>query len=365
METQPTSIKLSVPVGGTRAFDVTSPAPREVWSELAAADTDGLVTQTPQWMDALCASGAYRDASRLYSFEDGRQVVLPLARQTGRPGFLASERSMPDSWGMGGTVSAGRLKPDEAAAIFEDLQRHQVLASSIRVNPLLFSEWAAVRPAGVLVKPMTAHVLDLEGGFAHIWSKMFRSETRTAVRKAERSGLVVEVDTTGRLIPEFYLLFEQSVERWAKAQHEPAALARLRAHRRDPMRKFEQMAKAIGNAFHLWMAWKNGEPAAAILVLMGRNASYTRGAMNQGLAGPTRANELLHRLAIEQACLSGCRYYHMGETGNSTPLARFKSQFGALPVAYGEYWIEKLPVKEMDQKLRKAVKTLIGFSDAS
>jgi lipid II:glycine glycyltransferase (peptidoglycan interpeptide bridge formation enzyme) len=85
--------------------------------------------------------------------------------------------------------------------------------------------------------------------------------------------------------------------------------------------------------------------------------------MDKELAGPTRANYLLHRLAIEEACAAGCRYYDMGETGVSASLAQFKTRFGARPYAYAEYHLERLPITRASYGARGVVKRLIGFRD--
>ncbi len=86
--------------------------------------------------------------------------------------------------------------------------------------------------------------------------------------------------------------------------------------------------------------------------------------MDQDLAGPTLANYLLHKMAIEEACQAGCRYYHMGETGTSRPLAQFKTHFGAHEIPYAEYRLERLPISKLDRGLRTIVKGVIGFQDA-
>jgi hypothetical protein len=223
--------------------------------------------------------------------------------------------------------------------------------------------WAAARPRNVVTVPRLAHVLDLEGGFDHVWSKRFIHHARKGVRKAERSGLTVECDTSGRLLPVYYGLFERSLERWAAQQHEPGWLARWRAHRRDPIAKLTAMAKSLGDGCRVWVAWLEGRPVASILVVQGPNANSARGAMDKELAAPTRANDLLHRLAIEDACAAGCRYYHLGESGASKPLAEFKTRFGARPYPYAEYHLETMPFTAVDRALRSAVKRVIRFND--
>jgi lipid II:glycine glycyltransferase (peptidoglycan interpeptide bridge formation enzyme) len=194
--------------------------------------------------------------------------------------------------------------------------------------------------------------------------KRFSSRTRNKIRKAEKAGLTIERDRSGELVPEFYDLFLQSISRWATKQHEPLWMARWRARRRDPITKIESIIKALGDSCRLWIARYRGQPVAAILVLQGANAHYTRGAMNKDLAGPTQANYLLHRVAVEEACQAGCRYYHMGETGASGSLAQFKAHFGAAPYAYAEYRLERFPISRLDQGLRGVVKRIVGFQDA-
>jgi lipid II:glycine glycyltransferase (peptidoglycan interpeptide bridge formation enzyme) len=123
------------------------------------------------------------------------------------------------------------------------------------------------------------------------------------------------------------------------------------------------MGSMLGNGFRLWVAWVDGRAAAAILVLHGPNAHYTRGAMDHDLAGPVHANDLLHRMAIEEACQEGCRHYHMGESGSSESLARFKERFGAEAHDYSEYHMERLPIRGATVPLRQLVKRVIGFRD--
>jgi hypothetical protein len=335
---------------------VTTPADRKVWAEVLAADPQALVTQTPAWTEVVCDIGGYADASRLYELPDGRRLVLPMVRRG------PAQASLPDGWGFGGPVVEGGLQPEDAETVLADLAEARAIRTSMRPNPLNAEMWSGFE--GAIAVPRLAHVLDLEGGFEHIWNERFTSHTRRAVKKAEASGLTVECDTTGRLVPVYYSLYERSLERWSESLQEPLWLARYRARRRDPQRKIEALAEALGAQARVWVASLDGKPAAAILVLVGANAHYTRGAMDRELAAPTRANQLLHRLAIEDACLAGCRSYHMGETGTSSGLARFKEGFGAQPYHYAQYHHERLPITAADRAVRSAVKYVVGFREA-
>jgi hypothetical protein len=165
-------------------------------------------------------------------------------------------------------------------------------------------------------------------------------------------------------VPVFHQLLQLSIDRWAGQQHEPLRLARWRGHRRDPLEKFQRMAETLGEAMRIWVAWKDGAPAASIMVLQGANAHYTRAAMDKDLAGPTQANVLLNWRAIQDACEAGCRRYHMGESGESSSLASFKVKLGARPVPYREYRFERLPLTRADAVARGLVKRVLRFRDA-
>ena len=64
---------------GVVSLRITTPAPRAEWRQLLERDRHALASQSPDWLDALCASGAYEDASRLYETPSGARIVLPLA----------------------------------------------------------------------------------------------------------------------------------------------------------------------------------------------------------------------------------------------------------------------------------------------
>jgi lipid II:glycine glycyltransferase (peptidoglycan interpeptide bridge formation enzyme) len=102
-----------------------------------------------------------------------------------------------------------------------------------------------------------------------------------------------------------------------------------------------------------------GEPVAAIVVLRGPNDHYTRGAMRKELAGPTRANFLLHWLAIQDACQRGARWYQMGQSGwADDQVSRFKENFSAQPYEFPELRLEIFPITRLDQIARTVVKRL-------
>ncbi|MFB7243773.1 GNAT family N-acetyltransferase [Streptomyces populi] len=356
----PAELLIDTPAGLAR---VTTPAPRDVWWELAGKDPDTNPSQTPLWLDCLCATGPYRDASRLYEFERGRRLVLPLVGRRRRPRILDAEESWPAQWGIGGPVCPESVSPAEARAVFADLARLRALRVAVRLRPADQAVWADAA-TGFSLEPHMTQMVDLDGGFGAVWERRIGRRMRREVRRAERSDVEVEVDRTGRLVPVFYDLYRKSIVRWAEQQHEPLALARRRRTREFPEKRLAEVAARLGDGCAIWMAWRAGEPAGACIVLRhGGHAKMWRSAMDRELAHPVRAVPLLYRLAIEDACEASCRTFDMGESAPRSSLAEFKAGFGAESFRSPRLLRERLPVSAADRRLRTAVKRLIRFQD--
>ncbi len=169
----------------------------------------------------------------------------------------------------------------------------------------------------------------------------------------------------GDMIDVFHsALYMPSIDRWAERQREPKALARLRAGRRDPLRKVQTISNRLGRQFRLYLASVGGVPAAGCVVLWGpHNAHYTLGAMDYDVARESYAAYAAQWAAIRDACDDGFRWYQMGESGQNVPLSQFKQSLGAEPIDYAEYRIERLPLLAVDRTVRNAAKRAIGFKD--
>ncbi len=339
-------------------------AARAEWNRALGADADALISQTPAWMDCVTASGRYVDASRAYVDNDGHALVLPLARRRvlGAPAVL---HSMPFAWGTGGLVSSRSVETRDVAAVVADLRTRQpALVVGVRPPPLATETWDEVVPTKVIRTHHMSQSVDLSGGFDEVWNNRFASTVRSHCRKAERRGVTVERDDTGRLAPVFDGLYRKSVDRWATQQHEPVWLARLRAARRDPTAKFRTVAERLGPACCVWIAWREGAPVAGMIVLThGHHSTMWRAAIDKTAARGTGASELLHKMAFEEACRRGVRFFHLGDSAPGSPLARNKRGFGATELSYVGYRFERLPVTAADQFLRRQAKRAIRFRD--
>jgi CelD/BcsL family acetyltransferase involved in cellulose biosynthesis len=335
----------------TTAATVRSPAPRDEWEDVLASAADALPTQRPAWLRSVCAVDGYEDASRLYRAADGRRLVLPLVRRRvlGLDTRWAPLASLPVGWGPGGLLAEdGVVGPDDVRMVVADLARAGLANVYLRPDPASAAAWESAVPAQVIRQPGMAQTVPLDGGFDRVWRTRFRKDTRNRVRRAERAGVVVERDDCGALVPAFHRLYALSVARWAQHDGIPPALARWRAARREPEGKLRTVAGDPATGCRIYAAFHDGRPVAAIVVLVaGGAAAYWRGAMDEALAGTTYANYLLHRTAIQDAADAGCGAYHMGESAPGSPLALFKSRFGAIDQHYASYRIAPTAVRAL------------------
>lgn len=351
---------MSVGVVGSGHLAVSTPAPERVWDEVLASAPGALPTQAPAWLRCVCAVDGYSDASRLYLTADGRRLILPLVRRR-VAGALPVQAALPTGWGLGGLLAEGGiLRPEDVRMVVDDLARRPAWRTLLRPDPVTAAAWEAGVPARVRREPGMTQAVFLDGGFERVWRTRFRGDTRTRVRRAERAGVVVERDDTGRMVPVFHQLYASSVARWAARDGRPLALARVHAARHEPEQKLATVAAVLKAGCRIYAAFHNGHPVAAIVVLFGTGtAAYWRGAMREELAGPTYANYLLHRTAIEDAASAGCARYHMGESAPGSSLALFKSRFGAVEQHYASYRIELVPLSPLTAWARGGVHRLL------
>jgi hypothetical protein len=339
-------------------------AARGIWNRALAHDSDATISQTSTWMDCLCASGRWRDVTRAYLADDGRELILPLAGWRRSAGATPVAASMPFGWGTGGLLCLdGRLSAADVAAVVRDLSRERPVRTTLRPGPAMEQAWVAGVPEHVKRTRHMSQSIELADGFSAVSSR-FSASVRRNVRKAERGPITVEWGEGARLVPAFDALYRTSVARWAERQHEPRTLAQWRARRRDPPSKFQLVAERLGTACRIGVAWRSGAPAAAIIVLThGVHSSYWRGAMDQALAAGTGANELLHCKAIEDACQTGRRWYHLGDSAPGSSLAEFKRRLGAEEEHYTGYRLEHWPLTGAEELARTAVKRMLRFRD--
>jgi len=331
-------------------FRVHSPAPRDAWDELAINDDKAMVFQTPRWMDAITFEGHHMDCSRLYEFPGGEKVLLPLVCTSGMFGRQTMLSSLPHGWGTGGPLFSSSFDTEKVRLMIDDLRSLDCLRLNIRPNPLTAAMWHAVEGHFDVSVKHVSHIIDLHGGFDHFWTKTLSTATRTKIRRAEKSPLVINRELGGKAIPSFYHLYMQWLDNRSQERGMPDFISRFTGRRREPESKFQAVGRVLGDKCQVWTASLERQPvAAAIFFIQGPHAVIWRSYSDKNLFNGLPVNYLLQKSLIEEACRSGCQFYHMEESGGVRTLMHFKEQFGAVGYPYKEYYLERFSFTAVQQ----------------
>jgi hypothetical protein len=324
------------------AVRVTSPAPTEVWQEVAATDSSTMPFQTPAWRDCVCLGGGWQDASRLYEMPGGRRLVLIAASR----GLL--QASWPRGWGSGGVLAPGGVRPEEVAVVSADLAVRHGLSATVRPGFTAASAWSEAS-RGVTSVTRAVHVAHFEGSFENFWAASVSAKTRSNIRAAqrhlERAGAVVTSGNSPELVHAFYESYLRWSEWHARQRKLPAPPARWRAQWLEPLTKFAAVAGRLASDCRIWVVWLEGQPVAgAISIYSGDTAAGWRLFADRSLPAHFRLSEILIVESIKHACESGCRYLEMGESVLNDKLAGVKARFGGREYVCREYCFERLPI---------------------
>lgn len=311
-----------------RDLAIVSPVPRVAWGEVLDSDPGATALQTPEYFAAVLSGTGGRDASRLYVLPDGRRLVLPLVRRRSVPG-LPLMADFPGGFGHGSLLATGGLRRSDVRLVVRDL-RGRAVSTRIGGGHHTAEQWGAGLTRGACAEPRRVDVIDLSPGWEEVYGSGFSRSARYNVRKAERAGVEVECDTTGRLIPAFYSVYLNWVERWLPRSGMPAVLARYSALRQEPRRKFEAVAAALGSKCRVFVAWHRGRPVASCITLVhGQHAIGWRSYSIKELAAPVCANNLVQARALADASESGCQFFDLGQSGETATLLSYKRSLGA------------------------------------
>ncbi|WP_458532879.1 GNAT family N-acetyltransferase [Oryzihumus sp.] len=339
--------------------EVVSPAPRPDWEAVLAADPAASVFQTPAWFEAATAVTGARDASRLYVLRDGRRLVLPLLRRRLLPGAplpaLSLDEGLSHPFGPGGLLATDGVRPQDVRLVLSDLRRSPALSTRVTAMFDVAGQFEAGLPVGAHATPLRVHVLDLDGGFATVWAQRFHPSARKAVRRAERAGMTVVRDTTGRLAPAFYELYLAWTAERTSRTGLPVPVALALARRRQPPAVFKALAGSPALGCRTWLACHEGRPVAGLVTFaQGTHAiSFRSYSLREHRA--LHASHLLKRLAIEDACEAGCRWFSLGMSGGVAGLEAFKESLGATPRWALDCRVERLPVHRLERGRDQAV----------
>ncbi|HTV00768.1 MAG TPA: GNAT family N-acetyltransferase [Luteitalea sp.] len=278
------------------------------WDALVASHPHATVFHTRGWLTALARTFGYEP----FVLTTTRQGPLANGLLACRVRTVVARRdvSLPFSDHCEPLVTDLATLDELVSALREPLPGRRV--RSIEVRPR-----SGVSMPGLAVgSRYCLHVLDLARPLPSIFAGFDSSNTRRAVRRAEREGLDYESGQSEHLLSRFFTLFRLTRRRHAAPP--------------QPIAWFRNLMASLPDAARLHVASKSGNPVAAMLTLTrGRTMVYKYGgsdASQHRLGGMP----FLFWRVIEAAHADGIQELDLGRSDLSQPgLIAFKDHLGA------------------------------------
>lgn len=294
--------------------------PDSIWYAFLQPANGATFFHSPGWVRTIARLVSRFRAQVVYGEVAGQRVLWPVII-AGQPWpFRASWIALP--WLCPGAPLADPppLRGAAAEALAALVRSRRPCAATI-VWPA-----ATVPPdcclPGFARRQCVTHVLELNAPFATLFDRCFEGRLRTAVRKAERSGVQVQNDAEPQAIEGYWQLVVGDL---ARRRHDPLTRALL-----------EELVRQPGA--RLWTAWLGGRMVAGMVVLTGpAEAFWWHGAVDPQ-ARAEQPGALLLSSAIAGAVADGVPRFNLGASTRLPGVAAFKASCGAVEMPY---WIDR------------------------
>lgn len=341
-------------------MNVITPAPRSEWERIYEADPLAAPYLHPNLLHAL-VGGRNRDASRLYRFSDGQQVVVPILA-TGL-GALSMFVGLPHHWGWGGVVCSQPFTKDHASAILKDLAAMPSVSTTFRTDSLRGDIWCeADLPPSVIDDGATSFLVDLNDGYEAAFSRFSRS-SRKSIRKADSQGLRFESGHSDDHFRAYFDLMDNAIVHWAKNQNEPAALYRYR--QRDALNQdlTRKVLDSMGSRIELILALLDDQVVAVGLNLSDKHGYGLRMLLDHEAPRSVAVRDAFANECIKRSADSGANFYDLASSDPASPQSIYKAKLAKITKTHNSFVMSPAKLHIANRYWRKAVKSAIGFRD--
>ena len=282
---------------------------------------------TPDWVHVLVSSyPTYQNATRLFGFSDGTEILFPLIRVRKLKGLVSTYHSMPFHTYGGFLISKpATQQPDlsEKTQLIEE-NLAGIHAYKFTITPFPRDEnslvYSSFRNSHTNI-PLSTQILPLENGYDWVWEQRFDSKNRNQIRKARKSGLTImeNYPDAGNIYWELY--------------RESSESRKGNKGIRYPHKLFLELAKSMEHVKFYFAIW-NEKPIAGIIVLYGNKTAMYWNAAVLPEGKTICANQLLLDQAIQDAVIRGILEFDFGASPGMESVYHFKTAFGPENVDY-------------------------------
>ena len=280
------------------------------WPEFLDRHPMASVFHTPGWLDALRRTYGYEPAA-VTTCAPGQKLTdgLVFCRISS---LLTGRRivSLPFSDHCEPLVDRAEELP-------------HILDSSRELLGLGKWSYVEIRPRGDLQSPpgferaqtFYLHTLDLRPELDVIFRSFHKDSVQRKIRRAEREGLSSQEGRSRDLLNSFYYLLLLTRRR----QYLPP----------QPLDWFRNMIDCLGEMLKIRIAFKDGQPVAAIITLSGRKCCIYKYGCSDSRLNSLGGMHMLFWHTIQEAKREGLREFDLGRSDCDNPgLITFKDRWG-------------------------------------
>ena len=285
------------------------------WLELLAHHPSASIFHSPGWLNALRQTYRYEPFLVTTSTGSTLDNGLVACRVKG----WMSERvvSLPFSDHCDPLVNTAVEFSEGVACLLDHARRSGAGSVEMRPTPAFgaaFGDTAegSMKPSGTYA----FHLIDLRGGEAELFARFHPSNTRRAIRRAEREGLTYEEGASEEMLASFYRLLRMTRRRHGLPP--------------QPLGWFLSLLTNLGERVSLHLARKDGRPIAGMLTLSFKTTKYYKYGASDAAHHRLGGMPFLFWRVIEDACRRGFEVLDLGRSDLDQPgLIGFKNHLGA------------------------------------
>ena len=281
------------------------------WDAFVAASPEATLSHTSGWREVIANAYGHQTFYLTARHDEKISGILPLVHIKSCL-FGNSLVSMPFQ-DYGGIVAknqeafqllldqAYKLKKDHAARFVELRYREEPPAFALS--------------GGVVYADKSTLILDISQGAENLW-KSFSPKVRNQVRKAQKSGLSVQIGGP-ELLGEFYSPFAVNMRDLGSPVHHP--------------KFFTEIFRVFGDDVRLSLIREGKKTVGGLVVFFHKNTAIVPWASCYRGYFSKCPNNLLYWETMQYACERGCSQFDFGRSSPNSGTYLFKKQWGAVP----------------------------------
>ena len=283
----------------------------EGWDAFVEAMPNATLSHMRGWREIIAGAYGHQTFYLTADIDGEIEGILPLVHIRSRL-FGNSLVSMPFQ-DYGGIVAVNQ----EAFKALRDQAMQLKKERGARLVELRYREepQSFAASEGVAYGDKSTLILDISSGEENLW-KSFSPKVRNQVRKAQKSGLAVQIGGA-ELLDEFYRPFAVNMRDLGSPVHHP--------------KFFAEIFRVFGDNVRLALIREGKKTIGGLIVIFHKTAAIVPWASCYRGYFSKCPNNLLYWETMQYACARGCTQFDFGRSSLNSGTYHFKLQWGAVP----------------------------------